>query len=160
MRVTGVTSRFMALLDVTLILLGILMIALAKTQEAAQADVRGGSEAAGEPASRDDSTGGSPSETLAAEALADFIFVYAGTGGTERGRCYLMDANRNRLREIRTDSDGDIRSVIESRSARSGEPVVMLMISTQGFDWMWSPDRVHELSKVWGVGVVPVYRWE
>jgi hypothetical protein len=97
---------------------------------------------------------------LDAESLADFIFVYAGTGGNERGRCYLMDANRNRLREIRTDTDGDIRSVIDSRQNRVGEPVVMLMISKQGFDWMWSPDRVYQLSRTWGVSVVPVYRWE
>jgi hypothetical protein len=160
MRVTGVTSRFLALLDVALILLGILMIALAKTQEAAQADVRGAGDVTSQAADGDESGSGPSSETLDAAAIADFIFVYAGTGGNERGRCYLMDAHRNRLREIRTDSDGDIRSILDSRSARSREPVVMLMISQQGFDWMWSPDRVHALSQVWGVSVVPVYRWE
>lgn len=160
MRVTGVTSRFLALLDVTLILLGILMIALAKTQEAAQADVRSGGDATGQATGGDQTNGGQPNKTLDAESLADFVFVYAGTGGSERGRCYLMDANRNRLREIRTDTGGDIRSVIDTRPNRAREPVVMLMISQQGFDWMWSPDRVYELSQTWGVSVVPVYRWE
>ena len=160
MRATGVTSRFLALLDVTLILLGILMLSLAQIQESASA---GSSHLPANRESKQLSTRGGGEEVaepMEVGHLADFVFVFAGTAGTERGRCYLMDRNGKRLQEIRTDSDSDIHRIIESQSAGQREAVVMLLISSQGFDWMWSPELVHALAKTWGVNVVPVYRWK
>lgn len=149
MRATGVIARFLSLLDVTLILLGVLMITIANAQ--LRADRQGKGKDAGKDAA----------PSLQESIPADMIYVYAGTAGEERGRCYLLGPNRERLGEIRTDRPNDLEAALNKNPTAppKANRVVMLLISDKGFDSMWDAARLSEIEKQWKAKVVPIYNF-
>jgi hypothetical protein len=143
-RATGVICRFLSLLDVVLILLGLLMILLTQ----AQFQARKGTPAAG------------TAEGLQGIAAVDFIYLYAGTYGEERGRCYLVGPDRKLLREVRTDTADDLRRVLPPAAGQDRpNRVIMLLVSDKGFDSMWDSKRLAAMEKTWGYKVIPIYNF-
>jgi len=140
MRATGAIVRFLSLLDVALILLGMFLLMLA------QAQIR--------------SKPSKPSATVSGPGgvAIDFLYLYAGTHGEERGRCFVLEADGKVGRELRTDVADEFKSVLRGRGmADSPNRVVMLVVSDRGFDSMWGPERLAAMEKLWGVKVVPIY---
>jgi hypothetical protein len=139
MRTSSVIVRFLSLLDVVIILLGMFLLLLAQAQIRSK-----GSKTAGQAAG----VGGA----------VDFTYLYAGTQGEERGRCYVLNPDGKIGRELRTDTADDFKGVLRGHG-QSAAPnrVVMLVVSDKGFDSMWGGDRLAALEKLWGVKVVPIY---
>jgi len=137
-KATGVIARFLSLLDIALILLGVLMVILMQAQ--LHSGVKQGS-----------------NQVDGAPALADidFIYVYAGWNGTENGRCYLLGDDRKIGQEIRTDTADDIQAVLSARKASN--QVVMLLFSDEGWYSAWDGKRVAEIEQAWKIKVIPVY---
>lgn len=142
MRATGVLVRFLSLLDVALILLGVLMLALMYTQ------VR-------TPTEQGQSSASGPAEL----AEVDFVYLYAGWKGEESGKCYLLGPNGEVGQEVRTDSPSDIRRILDSRPTDNSKttPVVMLLFGEDGWYAAWDADRMNALEEAWNLSVVPVY---
>lgn len=138
MKATGVIGRFLSLLDVALILLGVLMIILMQAQ--LSSGVKQGTNQA---------------DGVSALADIDFIYVYAGWNGTENGRCYLLGADRKIGQELRTDSADDIQAVLSARKASN--QVVMLLFADEGWFSAWDGRRVAEIEQAWKIKVIPVY---
>lgn len=142
MKATGVLVRFLSLLDVALILLGVLMITLMQTQL------------------RRDSKPEKPSaDGMANLANVDFIYLYAGWKGAENGRCYLLKADREIGQEIRTDTPDDIQEVLRARrtAMERSNQVVMLLFSDEAWDSAWDAKRLAGIEEAWKVKVLPVY---
>ncbi len=142
MRATGVIVRFLSLLDVAIILLGIFLLAIAQAQiRAPKKKVSAAGEAV-------------------RQAVANrFIYLYAGTQGEENGKAYLLGPDGRRLREVRTNVPDDLQQILKETTTRndSGNRVVLLLVSPLGFDTMWPPSRLAQMEKTWGVTVVPLY---
>jgi len=141
-RATGVIVRFLSLLDVALILLGVLMIALMQAQLRSDAK-----------------EGRSASDRMAEVADVDFIYVYAGWKGPENGRCYLVNANREIGREMRTDTAEDIQEVLGARKTQRerANQVVMLLFSDDGWYSSWDTRKLSGIEQSWKVKVIPIY---
>ena len=142
MKATGVIVRFLSLLDVALILLGVLMIALMHAQL------------------RSSTKHGSPSPDGMAEiAGVDFVYLYAGWKGPENGRCYLITANRKIGREVNMVTGDDIREIFASRRAHTeaSNQLVMLVFSDDGWYSAWDAKTLAAIEQVWKTKVVPVY---
>ncbi len=137
MRATGVIVRFLSLLDVALILLGMLLLMLTQAQLRAK--------------------GGKALTPGAAGGLSvDLVYLYAGTQGAERGRIFLLNSDGKIGKELRTDTSDDFKQVLRGRGQQANR-VVMLVVSDKGFDSMWGADRLAALEKLWGVKVAPIY---
>lgn len=142
MRATGVLVRFLSLLDIALILLGILMITLLHTQLRSTPNQRV-----------------STADSLAELTDVDFVYLYAGWKGAENGRCYLLSGNREIGREVRTDTADDIQEVLTARRTQKerANQVVMLLFSDDGWYSAWDAKRLAEIEQTWKVKVMPVY---
>jgi hypothetical protein len=131
MKISGVMARFLPLLDIALILLGLLMIMLTQAQL------------------RSDGP----------ESEHGFVHLLAGWKGEQAGRCYLLQPDGTIAQEIRTDTDEDIRRVL-SEGAEPTEPVrqfVMLLFDRDGWYSSWNPKKLNDIERTWNVQVVPVY---
>jgi len=137
MKVTGVLVRFLSLLDVTLILLGVLMVTLMHAQ------IR---------------TDKGPLDRMAEWAGIEFVCLYAGWG-PENGRCYLLGPTREVRQEVRTDTEDDIKKILNDRRGQTkrSNPVVLLLFSDEGWYSAWTPERLEQIEKTWQVKVNPVY---
>lgn len=142
MKATGVIARFLSLLDIALILLGVLMITLMQAQLRSNAK-----------------QGHSPADGMAELADVEFVYLLAGWKGAENGRCYLLSANREIGREVRTDTADDLQEVLAARRAQKerGNQVVMLLFSDEGWYSVWDAKRLAEIEQIWKVKVTPVY---
>jgi hypothetical protein len=141
-KATNVIARFLSLLDVALILLGVLMIILIQSQ------IRGEAQ-----------QGHAAADGLAKLAGIDFVYLYAGWKGYENGRCYLLTADGTIGREVRTDTAADIQQVLSTRSGHNERPhqIVMLLFSDDGWYSAWDPDRLAKIEKTWKLRLTPVY---
>jgi hypothetical protein len=141
-KATGVIVRFLSLLDVALILLGVLMITLMQAQMRSDAK-----------------QGNSSADGMAELADVDFVYLYAGWKGGENGRCYLLSANREIGREVRTDTPDDIQEVLTARRTKKdrANQVVMLLFSDDGWYSAWDAKRLAGIEQTWKVKVMPVY---
>lgn len=142
MKATGVIVRFLSLLDVALILLGVLMIILLQSQFRS-----------------DTNKGSSSADGMAELADVDFVYLYAGWKGGENGRCYLLNANREIGREVRTDTPNDIQELLTARRTQTGRSnqVVILVFCDDGWYSAWDAKRLAAIEQTWKVKVVPVY---
>jgi hypothetical protein len=141
-RATGVIVRFLSLLDVIILHLGVLMLALMHAQ--LRSDAR---------------RGGSPVGGMSELASVDFVYLYAGWKGPENGRCYLLSANREIGREVRTGTADDIQEVLTARRAQKerANQVVMLLFSDDGWYSAWDSKRLAGIEQTWRIKVIPVY---
>ncbi len=118
LRATGIIVRFIPLLDVAFILLGMMIVLMAQAQMRSTKPKQSSPQAA---------------TSLADQAGLDMIYLYAGTAGGELGRCYELGPQQELLREVRTDLPDDMNRLLALRTKR-GNPLVILLISDQGFD--------------------------
>jgi hypothetical protein len=140
-RASGVIVRFIPLLDVAFILLGMIIVLMA------QAQIRSKKPAAPKSALP---------MPLAQQANLDFIYLFAGTAGEELGRCYEMGPNQELLREVRTEVGDDVHRLLALRGTR-GTPLVILLISDRGFDAVWNEKKLQGMKKAWGVEIARIY---
>ncbi|HQR09430.1 MAG TPA: hypothetical protein PLN21_21590 [Gemmatales bacterium] len=141
LRATGIIVRFIPLLDVAFILLGMMIVLMA------QAQMR---------SSKPKETAPQANKTLADTAGLDLIFLYAGTAGGELGRAYELGPQQELLREVRTDVPDDLNRLLALRG-KKGNPLVILLISDQGFDAVWSEKKLATMKKQWGVEIARIY---
>lgn len=141
LRATGVIVRFIPLLDVAFILLGMMIVLMA------QAQIRSTKSKDATPQN---------AKSIADQAGLDFIYIYAGTAGSEMGRCYELGAQQELLREIRTDVGDDMNRLLALRPKRTN-PMVVLLISDQGFDAVWSDKKLSTMKKSWGLEIARIY---
>lgn len=138
MRATGVIARFLSLMDVGLILLGVLMVILM------HADVRRRAAPIEKP------TG------LAEVADVGFIYLYAGWQGEQNGRCYLLSSPNGGIeREVSTKTADDIKDILSKRERRN--QVVMLLFSDDGWYSAWNPEKMAAIERTWNLKVIPIY---
>jgi len=140
-RASGVIVRFIPLLDVAFILLGMIVVLVA------QAQIRSKKPAAPKTALP---------IPLAEQANLDFIYFYAGTAGEELGRVYELGPNLELLREVRTDVGDDMNRLLALRG-KKGTPLVVLLISDRGFDAVWDEHKLQAMKKAWGVEIARIY---
>lgn len=140
LRATGIIVRFIPLLDVAFILLGMMIVLMAQAQMRHSKP----SQTAPENVSLADQTG------------LDMIYLYAGTAGAELGRCYELGSQQELLREVRTDLPDDMNRLLALRPKR-GNPLVILLISDQGFDAVWSERKLAAMKKSWGLEIARIY---
>lgn len=141
LRATGVIVRFIPLLDVAFILLGMMIVLMA------QAQMRSTKPKASSPQS---------AKPLVDQAGLDFVYLYAGTAGSELGRCYELGPQQELLREVRTENPDDMNRLLALRPKRSN-PLVILLISDQGFDAVWSEKKLASMKKQWGLEIARIY---
>ena len=141
LRATGVIVRFIPLLDVAFILLGMMIVLMA------QAQMRSNKPKAATPQT---------AKSLADQAGLDFVYLYAGSAGSELGRCYELGPQQELLREVRTELPDDMNRLLALRPKR-GNPLVILLISDQGFDAVWSEKKLSTMKKQWGLEIARIY---
>lgn len=134
MKAAGVAVRFLSLMDVTLILLGVFMLILMHT------DLRRRAVQSENPMG------------LAEIADVGFIYLYAGCHGEQRRRTYLLKPNGEIGREVRTDVADDIKEIALTREQRN--EVVPLLID--GWDADWTDEKLAELERIWELPVIRV----
>jgi hypothetical protein len=133
MKATGIISRFVSLLDIALILLGLLMIVLTQAQMPTV----------------------HRSSTDAAQAAVDVDFVYFIVGRNERkGRVYLFGPDGRSGAEVRTDTSGDIDR-LRSASKKTNQ-VFILLYSEEGWYPEWDDERKQALDRAWNTRVVHI----
>jgi hypothetical protein len=142
LRATGVIVRFIPLLDVAFILLGMMMVLLAQASIKTKKEKTGAAAVA--------------PKALSEQAGLDIIYLYAGTAGSELGRCYELGPQQEILREIRTEVPDDMNRLLALRSKR-GTPLVVLLISDQGFDAVWSEKKLSTMKKSWNLEIARIY---
>ena len=145
MRATGVVSRFLPLLDVALLLLGLLMIVMMQASLTDQESVTPDSE-----------------QSIESKAGLDFIFLYAGWKDAQAGKCFLMEKDMRIGKEIRVDSKVDIDELAldSKRSKKTKNLIVFLSFSKSGWFDLWTPERIKEIEKVWGMTINRLYAVE
>lgn len=137
----NVMVRFMSLLDVALILLGVLMIALMQTTEP------------------------TPSQTndqlVKAEPVMEqinFIYLFAGWRGEQNGRCFVLNRDMQIGDEISMRSDSDISKLLGRRQKETPLPsVVILVFEEDGWFPAWKSATIADAEKAWGIKVIPIY---
>ncbi|MDW8244841.1 MAG: hypothetical protein RMJ88_16685 [Thermogemmata sp.] len=141
MRATSVIVRFLSLLDVTLILLGVLMVTLMHAEM-----------------HRERGKQKSSTQEVAELADVEFIYLYAGWNGAENGRCYLY-TNGKKGPEISQTNPNAIQQVIEESKKRKGSVnyVVLLLFADDGWFAAWDAKKLAQLEETWKVKIVPVY---
>jgi len=137
MRATGVIVRFLSLLDVAFMLLGVLMVTLIYADFQRRTEM--------------------PEQKRGLAEVADvgFIYLYAGWKGEQDGRCYLLSPDVKLGKEVRTDTPDDIREITSARERNN--QVVLLLFSEDGWYSGWDAKKLADMEKTWGLKVVPVY---
>jgi len=143
LRATGVIVRFIPLLDVAFILLGMMMVLMVQATMKSKKNIAPAAAAAA-------------AKPMSEQAGLDIIYLYAGTAGSELGRCYELGPQQELLREIRTEVPDDMNRMLALRSKR-GMPLVVLLISDQGFDAVWSEKKLTTMKKNWNVEIARIY---
>lgn len=142
MRATSVFVRFLSLLDVSLVLLGVLMLALTQAQLRSSAG-----------------PDGRQAESLPELAGLELICLYAGWEGSQKGRCFLLNSKGEVGREVRTDTSTDIEEVlgVSPQAKERKSQVVLLFFVSNGWYSDWPESRLSSIEKTWKVRVMPVY---
>ncbi len=143
MNIGNVVARFLPLLDVTLILLGLLMAALVITRPTIEPP----------PPPIDDGL----KETL------HFIYLYAGWFGQWKGKCYLIDTNAKKLgREISLENPQEFIDEINSRHWEPERTVIVLLFDKNGWFAPWEEKlgKLRQALKPHKITVIPVYNFD
>jgi hypothetical protein len=144
MRVTSIIARFISLVDVVLILLGVLLLVLLHAQVRTQVQ-----------RPKEDKR-----DEIQKVAGLDFLYFYVGWKGPEKDRCYFLDTSNLKLgREVRTDTADDIQLILKARNPKGERtnPVALLLFSDEGWYSTWDSKRIAALEQTWKIKVVPVY---
>lgn len=159
MRVTGVLARFLPLLDIAILLVGLFVVLSAIAREAERS--RPTPSSAGDAAARvpeglnTEEVPPNPFLTGAARKFVEKelapIWLLACCDGEFRNCCRLMEDDLVPGRVIDIESNRDIQELIEAREPR--RTVIFVMIEEGGFDRFWD-ERREEIESVWNAPVV------
>ncbi|MBL8868710.1 MAG: hypothetical protein JNK90_02900 [Planctomycetaceae bacterium] len=142
MKTSGVIVRFLSLLDVALILLGILLLALTQSTMSIE---------------QEKNVAGS-SDNMSPIDQLNVVYLYAGWKGDEKGKCYLLGADMKIEREISTTSKDDILSTIEKHEDENRpSTLLILLFDSNGWFDSWPDDKIKKLEDAWGIRVTPLY---
>jgi len=139
MRASRVVARFLSLVDVVLLLLGVFMIALTRAQLQ------------------------SPTAPTVNEdpltRTVDFICVYAGWEGENNGKCFMVKPDFAIGEELRMDRTDDVKRILKTRAERSGKKnqIVLLLFDANGWYSAWDEQKIEKIEHAWGIKLVPVY---
>jgi len=138
-KATAVIVRFLSLLDIALILLGVLMITLMQTQLRDPPPPK--------------------NNGIAQQADITFVYLLAGWEGKQNGRCYLLTDRLEFGQEVRTDTADDLHEILakEKTVAERNNEVVMLFFSDEGWYAAWDVNKLAEIEKIWKIKVIPIY---
>ena len=154
MRISGVLARFLPLLDIAILLLGLFVVLSAIARETERARPGSPERADGDLAGAQDIPA-NPFLTGAARRFVESelapIWIYACCDGEFRNRCRLMEDDFVPGRVIDIDTDRDIQELIEVRKPRRA--VIFVMIEEGGFDRFWD-ERREDIESVWNAPVV------
>jgi hypothetical protein len=141
MGIRGVLVRFMPLLDVTIILLGVLMMPLMYTQLKAK------------------KTSTDAVKSIEAKYAIDHLYFYAGWKGDQNGKVLQINLDGTLGNEVATDRPDELRAILDQRksSTKRDHPVVMLLFADDGWYAAWDDERLKRIEKAWGVRIAPVY---
>jgi len=144
-RAAGVIARFLSLLDVTLILLGVLMLTLAQ----ASLNKKGGGTTSGE-------------DKRPQSSNVNFIYVYVGGQAAEKGKLYLLKPDLKRGQEVSETNPQGIEAVkkLNKDSKKNGNQVVMLLFDDNSFHSDWPSERIDKLKKTWDVDIISIYEFK
>lgn len=146
MNATNILARFLSLMDIALLLLGIFIVLLSiarYTKAAAEKETV------------------VPSVqnmqvvlNKAANENMSLIFLYAGSTGKRKGHCYTLEDGFIPGREIDTATDSDLRQLIKERNAIN--PIIFLVSEKGAWDIDWPEKRIRAIEKTWQEKVIRV----
>lgn len=140
MQFSRVIGRFISLLDIALILLGVFMIVLIQSTVSRNTQ----------------------NFTLNQPRVIDqlnFVYMYAGWEGEQNGKCYLLNEKMEISRSLNDASKEEVKTLLESRRNDSQKTdVLMLFFDDEGWFSSWADDKkIQELETRWGMKITPVY---
>ena len=147
MKTTNILARFISLMDISLLLLGIFIVLIAAARYT-KAEAKKSANASSDEISM--------SEVLdkAASDNMTLIFLYAGCSGNRKGHCYTLEDGFISGREIDTKTDSDLRDLLKER--RAVNPIIFLVSETGAWDIDWPEKRLHEIEKNWNEKVIRI----
>jgi hypothetical protein len=139
MNASGIIVRFLSLLDVALILVGVLMLALIQTTVDTAPPL---------PKPDDDTT---------VLGNCNFIVMKAGWKDDERGKCYLLDKEMKIKREVSIFTKMEFEVILGKHELNSQRTnVVLLLFDADGWYTSWESPPHYDLAETWDVQVVRV----
>ena len=149
----SVICRFVPLLDVVLMMLGVLVIVMATAHVSHERDEKF-SETTAQLESLDEDPELVYQRLLANQLLRGLMLVYAETApGTNFDRCFLLDESGRPKKEIplaTTRHPSDIPEILPGMT-------MVVLISGAGFDSRWTRRRISEIESTFEIHVVPLY---
>ena len=149
----SVICRFVPLLDVVLMMLGVLVVVMAYAQAKQQAEERFAETTAQLEASEQD-----PElvyqRVLANQLIRGLTLVYAETAqGANFDKCFLLDNDGKPRKEI------PLTTTVHPSDVPELAPgiTVVVLVSGAGFDSHWTRKRIETIEKTFEVHVVPLY---
>ena len=154
MRVTQILARFLSLMDISLLLLGLFIVLLASARYA------------GESATQKEK----PLTTIESEVALDTtvrnfvesnlapILLYACCEGEYKNQCQLLEGDFIPGRVIDIESDRDIKELVEEKKPL--HPIIILISKKNSWDSFWDEQKQKEIEKIWGHKIVRVLNVE
>ena len=146
MKTTNILARFISLMDIALLLLGIFIVLLSAARFTK--------------AAAEKKSAVPPVQNMkvvlnkAASENMSLIFLYAGSAGKRKGHCYTLEDGFIPGREIDTESDADLRQLIKERNAVN--PIIFLVSEKGAWDIDWPEKRIRAIEKTWQEKVIRV----
>ena len=149
----SVICRFLSLLDIFLIMLGVLVISIASAQYQHEKE-----EQFAQTTAQLERLDNDPElvyqRVLASQLLRGMTLVYAETAtGANFDRCFLLDEDGKPTKEIPLVTSPHPSDIPEISSGMT----VVLLISGAGFDSKWTKKRIETIEKTFEVRVIPLY---
>lgn len=155
MNVSRVMARFLPLMDLSILLLGMFLIVLsiAKFNEYKSTS----------PVLKSEITDTRKTPANLKTAILkqtlntmEFLPVYgccnSGNGRLE-GHCYLLDQNLYPGKEIRMDTDEDIQKIIKDSGFKEDNmPIICLITGKGAWDASWDSETIQRLETTWNCG--------
>lgn len=155
MNVSKVMARFLPLMDLSILLLGMFLVVLsiAKFNEYKSMSPILKADIVDSKQQPDDLKAAILKQTL---NTMEFLPVYgcckSGDGRLE-GHCYLLDANLYPGKEIRMNTDEDIQELIRTSGfSEENMPIICLVTGKGAWDASWDSETIQRLENTWNCG--------
>ncbi len=143
MRITNILARFLSLMDIALLLLGLFIVLLVSARYSENGD-RSQKNMSGEKGT----------------AIREFIknnlgpiYLYACCEGEHKNHCQLMDEEFVPGREIDIESDRDIKQLIEEQKPLN--PIIFLITQPGDFDYFWD-EKQKDIEDKWNHSIIRI----
>ncbi|MDO5581202.1 MAG: hypothetical protein Q4G69_08700 [Planctomycetia bacterium] len=152
MRYTNILARFLSLLDVAIMLVGlfVVLLALARFQDE-QKKIDAAEKEQKDRIERMESA--SMVNTVLENSKMPIIMI-EGDCRDQNGQCFLLNKDYTRGREIAANHRGDIEDLIPSGSNQI--PVVFFITKEGAWDTAWTDEKFANMEKTWKCKIVRV----